>query len=420
MSLASKLLRLTHTSNRSQLRSMVLAASVSAACSIAPAAPALAENPPKAAATIALEEVADGYKRPVQIVVAPGEDGRIYIVEQSGKVVPLKVGSPEERDPIVDLTDAVATVPEGGLLGFAFHPKYPEVSKGYAHYIGKSREVENRISEVVLADGAPGGVNEERKLIRLSQGAVVHIGGQIMFGPDNYLYIGIGDGGAHNDPKETGQNFGDQFGNILRIDVEEQTATNQPYLAPVDNPFVSGTRGNRDVWAGGLRDPRTFSFDSKTNNLWVGDTGAGLMQEVDIVKPGGNYGWSVFDGAECLRMRFECMNQKYQPPVVSYLKQDGAGVTVGYVYRGKAMPDLEGTLIYGDRVSGKIWGLKYEDEKLVSNTLLLATDKDVSAFGQKANGELLLADYKTGKIFRIVSAQPEKAPAKTPATASMK
>jgi glucose/arabinose dehydrogenase len=381
---------------------------------------ATAEAPPakdqskKNAPSLRLQEIASGFTHPMQLVQEPGNKGLMYVVEQEGKVIALDLEAKGPGRTLLDISDSTILGTESGLLGFAFHPHYPEVMKGYAHYIGKSREQENRISEFSISQaGVSASGNDERKLIRLSQASTSNFGGHLMFGPDEYLYIGIGDGGGFNDPDNRGQNTMDQFGNILRINVEEQTATQQPYLAPLDNPYVAQGRGHRDLWAPGFRNPRTLSFDSLNHDLWVGDAGEGVEQELDLVDRGGNYGWSVFDGDSCLRMRFECMNQKYLPPVISYEKKDGSGIVAGFAYHGAALADdYEGVFFYADYANGRIWGLRHEGDKVISNTLLLSTGYAISSFGQEVNGELEVADYKTGKIYRLVRAEAPKTPVK--------
>ena len=392
--------------------SMLCAAVETARAETKPAAAPVAP-PSTGLPRLELEQVATGYDKPVQLVTVPDTTGSIYVVEQTGKVVLLEADIPD-RSTLLDITDEAIYGEESGLLGFAFHPQFSSNRRIYAHYIGKARELENRVSEFVASSGATP-ASEERKLLRLADPGAANFGGHILFGPDDFLYVGLGDGGGYNDPQERGQNQNDQYADLLRINVEEETSTQQQYTAPVDNPFVANGLGHRDVWAVGLRNPRTFTFDSLSRTLWLGDAGTGIEQEINIIKTGGNYGWSAFDGSGCLRMKFECMNQKYLAPVTSYQKKDGSGVAVGYVYHGPSLPpEMEGLLFYGDRASGKVWGLKYEGGELKSNTLLMETGKEISCFGQDAKGELLLADYKTGTIFRIVGAAPSKTPAKTP------
>lgn len=368
--------------------------------------PTTPAGPPK----LALEELATGYTQPLQFAVSPDSLSAVFVVQRNGKVQSLEADE-KQRTTILDIQEIVIPGDQLGLLGFAFHPRYNENRLTYAHYIGKSRELENRISEFTVLGTGTGTPDAERKILRISDPGPTQNGGQIHFGPDDYLYIGIGDGGGVNDPKDRGQNTQDHYGSILRIGVEADEATKQAYLAPVDNPYVTNSLGNRDVWATGLRDPRTFTFDTLTRSLWVGDAGNGIEQEINLVRPGGNYGWSKFDGTGCLSMRFECMNQKYLPPVTSYLKKDGTSVVVGAVYHGAALPqEMDGVLVYADQTSGKLWGLKYEGGSVKENRLLLDTGKQVSAIGQDAKGEILLADYQTGGIYRLISGSPKEPP----------
>jgi len=390
---------------------------------------ALSEQPAFAADKLSLELVAGGYEKPVQIVSAPGETGTLYVVEQTGKVRTLS-DEPAGRKTVLDLSADVVVTAEAGLLGFAFHPQYQTNRLAYAHYIGKSRTNENRISEYTIPAGGSGDPASERRMYRLMQKTLSNLGGQIAFGPDNFLYIGFGDGNTENDPQDTGQNANDVFASIVRIDTQEEASTKQAYLAPVDNPFVISSIGNRDVWALGLRNPRTMSFDPVTKNLWVGDGGIGIEQEVDLIQKGGNYGWSVFDGVGCLRMKFECMNQKYRAPAASYIKKDGTAVTVGFVQHGSALgAEFDGALFFADQVTGNIWALKKAGEPGAVKELVIASGKPISTFGLSDAGEILVADYASGEIYRISAPlpdleppaeapggekQPEKAPAKAP------
>ncbi len=359
-----------------------------------------AEGPAK----ISLVSVATGYDKPVQIVSAPGEAGALYVVQQSGEVRTLHA-DPSARRTVLDLSSEVVVTTESGLLGFAFHPEYQSNRLAYAHYVGKSRTNENRVSEFQIPAGGSADVSSERRMIRLMQKNLSNLGGQIVFGPDNLLYVGFGDGSVENDPLETGQNANDSFGSIIRIDVQEEASTKQAYLAPVDNPFVMNSLGNKDVWALGLRNPRTLSFDTPTKNLWNGDAGIGIEQEINLIQKGGNYGWSVFDGTGCLRMKFECMNQKYRQPAASYLKKEGGSVTVGFVHHGDALgPAYDGAFFFGDQFSGHIWALKKAGDEGAAKELVLQSGKAVSAFGLTEAGEILVADYVSGEVFKIVPA----------------
>ena len=364
---------------------------------------------------LALEPVAAGYEKPVQIVSAPGETGTLYVVEHTGKVRTLNAESSARRT-VLDLSEAVVLTAESGLLGFAFHPSYQTNRLAYAHYIGKARTNENRISEYTIPAGGSGDPEGERRLIRLMQKTLTNLGGQIAFGPDNFLYIGLGDGSGENDPQDTGQNANDALASILRIDVQEEASTKQSYLAPVDNPFVVSSLGSRDVWAYGLRNPRTLSFDPLTKNLWSGDAGPGIEQEINLIQKGGNYGWSVFDGVGCLRMKFECMNQKYRSPAASYVKKDGTAVTVGFVQHGSALgAEFDGALFFADQASGNIWALKKAGEPGAAKELVIASGKQISAFGLSEAGEILVADYATGDILKITAPLPDlEPPAESP------
>jgi len=219
-----------------------------------------------------------------------------------------------------------------------------------------------------------------------------HNGGMIAFGLDHYLYIGMGDGGSGGDPENYAQNRNELLGKFLRIDVDQQ----RPYGIPPDNPFVQGN-GQPEIFAVGLRNPWRFSFDRETGNLWAGDVGQNKWEEIDVIQKGKNYGWRFLEGTHCFNPETNCRSVKnLVAPVTEYAHSSGrCSVTGGYVYRGTMIPALLGTYVFGDFCSGEIWGYREGETRL-----LLATDLQISSFGEVGDGELYVLGYG-GEIFRI-------------------
>jgi glucose/arabinose dehydrogenase len=229
-----------------------------------------------------------------------------------------------------------------------------------------------------------------------------HNGGQLAFGPDGYLYIGMGDGGAANDPFGNGQKPDTLLGKLLRIDVESGA---RPYMVPSSNPFVGREGVLPEIWASGLRNPWRFSFDRHTGNLFVADVGQNKYEEVNFrsssSKGGENYGWNVMEGMHCFRSK-TCDSSGLVLPVVDYNHKAGCSVTGGMVYRGTAIPSLDGTYLYADYCSGRIWGLRKSNGHWIS-TELADTELSISTFGEDEAGEIYVADHDSGSIYQITT-----------------
>jgi glucose/arabinose dehydrogenase len=222
-----------------------------------------------------------------------------------------------------------------------------------------------------------------------------HNGGMVAFGPDGYLYVGLGDGGSKGDPDNRAQNLDDLLGKILRIDVDQ----GDPYGIPIDNPFAKGG-GRPEIYAIGLRNPWRFSFDTKTGNLWVADVGQYKWEEINLVARGGNYGWRVMEGTHCFHPSTDCQTTTFSLPVSEYFHDKGrCSITGGYVYRGRILPSLAGTYVYGDFCSGEIFALN-KDETVNEPHQIFKSSLQISSFGEDAAGELYVLDHKGG-IYRL-------------------
>ena len=285
---------------------------------------------------------------------------------------------------------------EEGLLGLALSPNNERHLYLYYSAANPRRSVVSRFNynRAVAPDS-------ELVILEVEQPYANHNGGQIAFGPDGYLYIGLGDGGSAGDPQGNGQDTSTLLGTILRIDVSEAT-TEQPYVIPPDNPFADGRNGSPEIWAYGLRNPWRFSFDRETGELWAGDVGQNRWEEIDIIERGGNYGWNAMEGNHCFRPQTGCESEDFIPPVWEYpLEDDACSVIGGYVYRGVAIPWLTGVYVYGDFCTSQVFGLRYADGEVVEHKLLADTGLRIASFGQDNDGELYVLSQGEG-IYRLV------------------
>jgi glucose/arabinose dehydrogenase len=397
--------------------------------------------------TVGLELIAEGFTSPVMLIEAPDDTGRLFIVDQVGVITIRSASGQVLGTPFIDLRDRVRNLDpaydERGLLGLAFHPEYSSNGLFYVFYSGwKSPTAPadwshtNYISEF-SATGDVADPDSERILLAVDHPQVNHNGGMLEFGPDGYLYISIGDGGGANDvgvghsPMGNGQDVTNLLGKILRIDVN-----GEPYLIPSDNPFANGG-GAPEIYAYGFRNPYRFSFDQDGDReLFVGDAGQNRWEEVSIVEQGQNYGWNIREGAHC----FDPNNPDVEPascatvgangeplvdPIVEYQNANqpgGVGYVVvgGYVYRGSALPELEGEYIFGDfsasleMGAGLVFAAREQDDGTwVMRKLEIANGvlgEFVRAFGQDRSGEIYLMTAGTasptgtsGRVYRVVA-----------------
>ncbi len=344
--------------------------------------------------TITLTPIAKGLKQPTAIAHAGDGSNRLFIVEQRGTVQVLRNGMPGD-DPFLDIRRLVKAGGEQGLLGLAFPKDFRSSKTFYVNYTNRVG-VGNTVIASFRTDRATDRAdNSTRKeILGIVQPYANHNGGQLAFGPDGFLYIGTGDGGSGGDPHGNGQKRDTLLGKLLRIQVGTGGA---PYVIPKENPF-----GN-EIWAYGLRNPWRFSFDRANGDLYIADVGQNEVEEIDYLAAGtgkgANFGWNVMEGNRCFKKQ-KCDRSGMVAPVAEYFHGKGdCSVTGGYVYRGK-IEQLKGIYLYGDYCSGRIWGLRQSGGKWVSQ-LLLETPYRISTFGEDEQGELYLADYGGGTIYRI-------------------
>jgi glucose/arabinose dehydrogenase len=336
------------------------------------------------------------FVAPVFLAGLPGTTQAV-VVEQGGMIHRFDVDAQVMSTVVMlDISSQVLFSGEQGLLGLAFHPDFANNGFFYVHYSASNprRSVLSRFtynSQTGLASAS-----SEFILLRLTQPFTNHNGGALAFGPDDKLYIALGDGGGGGDPDDNAQDRGNLYGTILRIDVD----AGNPYGIPPDNPFVGEAGVREEIWAYGLRNPYRFSFDRQTGTLWAGDVGQDALEEIDIIQAGGNYGWRVFEGTQPFTSSQNTPpNAILIPPVIEYDHSLGTAVIGGYVYRGAATPTLWGTYVYGDFGSGRIWSLEYNGVQVVSNREI-ANVAGLTSFGEDNGGELY-AVSGSGDIFRF-------------------
>jgi glucose/arabinose dehydrogenase len=376
---------------------------------------------------IQLQPLAGGFQRPVYITHAGDGSGRLFVVEQDGRIRILHTDGSITPTPFLDITSRVRSPADGGgneqgLLGLAFPPGYAQKGHFYVYYTNQDG------NNLVVRFGLTGNpdvadpASEEQILLLEHPGASNHNGGQIAFGADGYLYIGTGDGGGGGDPNGNAQNPASLLGKILRIDVEYSTPTaaystylpclnksegqvqNTAYRIPADNPFVGQTGYREEIWALGVRNPWRFSFDRQTHDLYIGDVGQNTYEEIDFQPAsssgGENYGWNVMEGNHCYNAA-TCDSTGMTPPVTEYDHSLGCSVTGGVAYRGTAYPAMQGIYFYADYCSGRIWGL--QNNSGWQSLMLLDSSLSASSFGEGESGELYLADLSGGSIYQVTT-----------------
>jgi uncharacterized repeat protein (TIGR03806 family) len=357
--------------------------------------------------------------QPVFLTHAGDGSDRIFVVERAGRVLVFPNRDDVDTSTLfLDLRDAINSGPgEAGLLSIAFHPRYAANGLFYIYYTYGG--LISRISEFHVSDGDPNraDIASERILLEVRQPAGNHNGGQVTFGPDGYLYVGLGDGGAADDRYKNGQDPTTLLGSILRIDVD-RTDAGLEYAIPPDNPFIDHPDGWREeIWAWGLRNPWRFSFDPLTGDLWTGDVGQNRWEEIDRIEKGGNYGWNIMEGSHCFRPSTDCQTDGLILPIAEYEHSAGRSVTGGYVYRGSRLIRLQGIYLYGDFVTRTIWGLRYADGRSTENQVVAHSPSPIASFGEDESGEVYVVGYD-GRIYLFDEPPDAPSPGEIPATIS--
>ena len=336
--------------------------------------------------------------------LAQPNDGRgvLYVTEQKGFIKAFPIRLDVAKSSI--FLDITGQVNEGGneegLLGLAFDPAYENNGLFYVYYSAKKprRSVVSRFS-VNPNDPGKADPGSESIVMEIAQPFSNHNGGQIAFGPDGYLYIGLGDGGRGGDPMLNGQNTATLLGSLIRIDVSD-LAGRFRYRIPGDNPLSSIAGAKPEIWAYGFRNPWRFSFDRETGDLWLGDVGQNLWEEINLVKKGRNYGWNVMEGAHCFRPRNGCTETGLDLPIIEYNSSQGCSVIGGYVYRGTRLTSLFGTYLYGDFCRGTVWGLRHDGQTVIEHIVLAKVDAQITSFGEDQAGNVYILSRDDG-IYRF-------------------
>jgi glucose/arabinose dehydrogenase len=349
------------------------------------------------------------FDNPVDIQNAGDGTNRLFVVEQAGVVrVFVNTDTVSAAKTFLDISARTVSGGERGLLGLAFHPDYAQNGYFFVYYTPSSDDV-TRIARYEVSAGDPDDADEgsEVALLDIPQDFANHNGGQIAFGPDDYLYVAVGDGGLGGDPNDNAQDLKSLHGSILRIDVDSQSLGD--YGIPPDNPFAVNIKDYRpEIFAYGLRNPWRFSFDPASGRLWAGDVGQGAWEEIDIIENGGNYGWDCREG----KHEFDPGQQSAVcdtvggliDPVWEYQNAgDNISITGGFVYRGPTVTSLVGEYIYADYGSARIWALTLAVDTTVSNVELIGANPSlrISSFGVDEQNELYVCGYNDGRVYKL-------------------
>ncbi|MCI0331593.1 MAG: PQQ-dependent sugar dehydrogenase [Planctomycetes bacterium] len=354
---------------------------------------------------VGLDEGKPRDARPLILTGAGDGTNRIFVVSQYGTIhVWPNDPNVDEMETFLDIRDRVQyddKMNEEGLLGLAFHPRYKENGEFFIYYSAKPTPENPHVTVVsrfrVSPDDPNRGLEDsEEVILRITHPYWNHKGGTIVFGPDGYLYIGLGDGGARDDPHGNGQNLKTLLGSILRIDVDHKDKGLE-YAIPKDNPFVNRGDGARgEIWCCGIRNVWRIAFDRETGVLWAGDVGQDTWEEIDIIVRGGNYGWNLREAMHPLTPKDKPQSKGSPPrpdliePIWEYHHDIGKSITGGSVYRGRDVPELEGGYLYADYVTGQVWALWYDaaKEHVTANREILPKGLPVLSFGEDDSGEV--------------------------------
>lgn len=377
------------------------------------------KNFSRALPKVEFERVLPELKLDRPVWMEEGAGGKMFVVEQRGRIVTVAKGSSgAEAKEFFNIVDRKPFVDnEEGLLGLAFHPGVATNKLFYVYYSGHNPR-RSVVSEFKIGAGDVADMTSERVVMEVAQPYGNHNGGQISFGPDGFLYITLGDGGAGNDPHNNGQNMAALLGKILRVDVNTRGNFEKKLLGygiPQDNPFVNMPFGVRpEIWAYGLRNVWRFSWDRETREMYAGEVGQNLWEEVNIITKGGNYGWCVRESFH--RFKPGPKEGRYDEPIAEYphnpqiasespFAHEGFGLSItgGYVYRGTKQAALRGVYVYGDYSLGTVFGLTYKNGKATDQAILLQQPKNIMSFAEDRDGELYML-AQDGGIYHIVAA----------------
>ncbi len=351
-----------------------------------------------------LLEITNGLKRPLLLTNANDGSNRMFVVEQDGQIWSMTVvDGAIQKQPFLDVSGLISTNGnERGLLGLAFHPQFKTNGQFFIDYTDVNGNTAVSRYNVLVSDPTVGDPNSASFVIKIKQPFQNHNGGNLAFGPDGYLYIGMGDGGSQGDPNGNGQNGKALLGKLLRLDIDSA----QPYAAPPNNPATADPDFAPEVWAMGLRNPWRFTFDRLTGDLYIGDVGQNQWEEINFqaadAAGGANYGWNIIEGSH----RYSGVPEPkgLTAPIAEYSHNEGGcSVTGGYVYRGESLKALDGVYLFADYCSGKIWSTFRDASGTWQTNLFMDTDFSIPSFGQDEAGELYVVN-QGGSILKLVAA----------------
>ncbi|MDQ3460613.1 MAG: PQQ-dependent sugar dehydrogenase [Deinococcota bacterium] len=385
-----------HMFRHSALRLLILLAAVTVTAACAATSEDTADEP----GLLETLEIARDLPQPTSISHAGDGSGRLFVTLQEGRIAVIEDGS-VLAEPFLDVSALVSCCGERGLLDVAFHPGYADNGLFFVNYTDANDDTVVARYEV-SDDPDRADPGSAQILLTIAQPYGNHNGGQTSFGPDGYLYIGMGDGGSGGDPQNHGQNTETLLGALLRIDVDGE----EPYAIPESNPFVGDETVRDEIWAYGLRNPWRFSFDRATGDLFIADVGQSAREEINFQPAGSsggeNYGWRLMEGSACYNPSADCDDGSLTLPVLEYDHSQGCSVTGGYRYRGAALPGLEGVYLFSDFCSGRIWGGTQDAAGAWSSSELLSTGFSITTFGEDEAGEVYVAD-RGGVLYRLVA-----------------
>ncbi len=370
------------------------------------------DNKPLRDISLGFELVTEGLNNPVAVTHAGDDSGRLFVTEQQGTVA-IVIDGRRQPKPFMDIRAKVSCCGETGLLSLAFHPRYKETGYVYVNYT--NLDGDTVISRYRVSDERDQADPESAfPLLTIKQTAQIHNGGQLQFGPDGFLYIGMGDGGSFGssddedsggDPGNRAQNKTELLGKMLRLDVDRGT----PYGIPDDNPFKDQAEARPEIWALGFRNPWRFSFDRKTGDLFISDVGETRREEINFQPAGSaggeNYGWRRMEGKLCFNPTYDCNDGSLTEPIIEYDHYDGCAVIGGYRYRGRAFPELAGTYLFADFCTTTVFGARPSDKGGWTSLPLKKAGFSVTSFGEDQQGEIYVTGFgeQGGVLYRVTS-----------------
>ncbi len=353
--------------------------------------------------TVDVAVAVSGFDSPVDVTNAGDGSGRLFVVEQAGRIRLVKDGALVVR-PFLDITGRIASGGERGLLGLAFHPDYPTDPRFFVDYTDRDGNTVVSQFTVSGADPDSGDPDSEVVLMHIAQPFANHNGGAVVFGPDGMLYIATGDGGSAGDPQGNGQRLDTYLGKILRVDVDVAPGSSTAYQVPADNPFATTAGAKPEIWFYGLRNPWRIRFDRETDDLWIGDVGQNAWEEIDVARAaqkGLDYGWNIMEATHCFNPSSGCDPTGLTVPVAEYDHSLGCAVIGGVVVRDPRQGRLDGGYLFGDACSDNLWLMDPAGDELRAATLVVKMGRTLSSIGEGEDRSVYATSLDKGELLRI-------------------